>query len=98
MTVQPSSTAIGAYFAAGPGSGGKQRNVPAAKVELSEIVNLHKPTAKIYLGAERTAGSQGRDFIDRKLPLCQYIQHFAPDIAGGPDNCDSVSHNQSIIC
>ena len=37
----------------------------------------------------------GSGMVGGELPLGQHVQHFAPDIAGGADHCDSdlISHD-----
>ncbi len=38
---------------------------------------------------------EGEHLSDGKLPLGKNIQHFAADIAGGPDDCD-LAHGQLL--
>ena len=36
---------------------------------------------------------QRDDFVGREVALVEDLQNFRPDISGGADNCDFVSHN-----
>ena len=69
-----------------------QREIDAAKVELLEVAAFQPLVAERDLDAHRPPRGDGEDLVGRELALGQDVEHLAPDIAGGADDGDFVTH------
>ena len=72
-----------------------QREIDAAEVELLEVAALEPLVAEGDFDAHRAARGEGEHLVGGELALGQDIEHLAPDIAGGADDCDLVTHERS---
>src|ERR1043165_5838516 len=75
-------------------AGGEQRNVPARKIEMLEILDAQRlsAVAEVDLVPGRARRRNCGDFVERELPLGQDVQHFTTDVAGGADDRDPIAH------
>ena len=59
---------------------------------MVERFALERAVAEGDLGALAPARRDRHHLVGGKRPLGQHRQHLAPDIAGGADHCDFVTH------
>ena len=69
-----------------------QREIDAAKVELFEVPAFQPLIAEGDLDAHRPARGDGEHLVGRELALGEDVEHLAPDISGGADDSDFVTH------
>ncbi len=59
---------------------------------MVERLHLQRLVAEGRFDADALARGERDDFVGGKFPLGQNGEHFAPDIAGGTDHGDLVTH------
>src|SRR5436189_5506227 len=60
---------------------------------MLERFDLQGAVAIGHLDADAAARRKGNDLVGREFPLIENVEHLAPDIAGGADHCDFVTHH-----
>ena len=76
------------------GSGGEQGDVPALEIEMLDVLDLQflAAVAEVDDVTGRARARDRGDLGDRKLPLGEDVQDFAPDIAGRANHDDPIAH------
>ena len=58
-------------------------------------LELFAAVAEVDDVAGRAGRCDGRNFVQRELPLGEDVQHLPPDIARRSDHCDPITHFNS---
>ena len=69
-----------------------QADVDVGEIVVLERFDLQGAVAIGDFDAHAAARGQRHDLVGRKFALGQNVEHLAPDIAGGADHCDLVTH------
>ena len=77
-------------------SDGEQRHIPTGGIEIVDVLDLEHLAAVTQLdfGALTARRRNGRDLVDRELPLGKDVEHLAPDIARRAHDHDPVTHDK----